>query len=364
MTDLAIAATLTAVSFLPLGIPALELSYLPNRAGPVLTVVLTLAQTIPIAARSRMPAMTLLIVGIGFACSQLLGADTGLAGLGLLMALYSVGRYSPDRQLWLAAAALFGYVILAVVLAGAGSPERMIDWVTFGAVLAAPWVAGTLVRIRVDRQRELEAAAAARAVSDARAAIAQDLHDVVTHHVTAMMIQAESTLFATEHLDTDDRSTALSTIGATGRSALRELRSLLDALDPVATGEDRHGLAGADIGTLIRRLQETGYPVTFQQDPDLRLDPPESATLHDVAREALTNAMRHAPGASVDCTVRELAHGVELVVSNRMPSATPVDPGGGGRGSAIMAERMREAGGTLQLTVEDGRFVVTARIPR
>ena len=124
--DVLIAAALVVLALLPLGVPALELGYLPDHAGTTAPVMLALAQTLPLAARRRMPAATLLVVGLAFAATQLLGADTGLAGLGLLVALYSAGRYARRRG-WLAGASAAAYALLAIALAAAGSPERPIE---------------------------------------------------------------------------------------------------------------------------------------------------------------------------------------------------------------------------------------------
>ena len=363
MIDVVIAIGLAGVALLPLGVRALELGYLTDRGTPLVAVLLTLAQTLPLLGRRRMPRTVLLLVGSGFAGTQLLGADTGLAGLGLFVALYSAGRYAPRRQVWLAIATAAAYAVLASTLAVAGSPERPLDWFTFGIVLAAPWAAGVLVRLRSDRRLLQERLDTARAVSDARAAIARDLHDVVTHHVTAMMLQAEATAFATEHLDHDDRSAALATIGGTGRSALQELRSLLDALDPSTAENDRRDPASADVAFLVGRLRETGYPVSFEQDMTLAPSPVASKALHDVAREALTNAMKHAPGLPVRCVLRGVDGVLELIVSNPM-SAVPAAARSDGRGSDIMATRMRDAGGTLDSRIDDRTFIVTARLPR
>ena len=363
MINVAIAVALAGMALLPLGVRALELGYLPDRATPLATVLLTLAQTLPLVGRRRMPRTVLLLVGGSFAGAQLLGADTGLAGLGLFVALYSAGRYVRRRQVWLAGAAGAAYAVLASMLAFAGSSERTVDWFTFGIVLAAPWAAAVVVRLRSDRRRLQERLDTARAVSDARAAIARDLHDVVTHHVTAMVLQAEATVFATNHLGHDDRSAALATIGGTGRSALQELRALLDALDPSTAEDDLRAPAGADVATLVSRLRKTGYPVRFEQGPTLAPSPAASATLHDVAREALTNAMKHAPGIPVSCSLHGVGGVLELVVSNGMPTV-PAGAPSVGRGSHIMASRMREAGGTINSRIDGGAYVVTARLPR
>ena len=100
----------------------------------------------------------------------------------------------------------------------------------------------------------------------------------------------------------------------------------------------------------------------FEQGPTLAPSPAASATLHDVAREALTNAMKHAPGIPVSCSLHGVGGVLELVVSNGMPTV----PAGGpsvGRGSHIMASRMRDAGGTINSRIDGGAYVVTARLP-
>ena len=244
--NVAIAVALAGIALLPLGVRALELGYLPDRVRPPRYCPADVGsdpspRRTPPDAAGTAP----LLVGCGFAGAQLLGADTGLAGLGLFVALYSAGRYVRRRQVWLAVAAGAAYAVLASMLAFAGSSERTVDWFTFGIVLAAPWVAAVVVRLRSDRRRLQERLVTARAVSDARAAIARDLHHVVTHHVTAMVLQAEATVFATNSLGHDDRSAALATIGDTGRSALQELRALLDALDPSTVEDDLRAPAGA-----------------------------------------------------------------------------------------------------------------------
>ncbi|MEO7122814.1 MAG: response regulator transcription factor [Lacisediminihabitans sp.] len=150
--DAVIALLLFGLSLVPLGVRGLELGELPNAAplwaGPSLAALITL----PLTLRRTVPAVALALSGIGFATTQLVGANVGLGGLGLLLAIYSVAAFQHRYRAWIAVAVGAGYVALALTLRGAGSRESSLDWFTFAAVLALPWIFGDLVR----RQREQE----------------------------------------------------------------------------------------------------------------------------------------------------------------------------------------------------------------
>lgn len=355
--DVLLAVVGSSVALLPLGVPALVLGELDRPTPPAVRVLLVLLQTLPLAASRRAPVSALAVTGSAWALAQLLGADTGLAGLALLVVLSRVGRYDDGRRVRTVVVGTVAYGAVVAGLVALGASERPIDWVTFWIVLAAPWLAGAAARARRRRQVEHERVLAARAVSDARGAIARDLHDVVTHHVTAMIVQAESTVFATEHLPPDDRTVALTEVGESGRSALRELRTLLDALDPdrvESTGRLGTPSGPADVRSLVDRLRATGYPVSLRVQDGVRLAPRASTVVHDVAREAVTNAMRHAPGAAVVLRIDRDDEGAVpttvLTVENELPGgvAAAVAVPRGGRGRGIMAERLAAVGGALR----------------
>ncbi|MCX7522688.1 histidine kinase [Microbacterium sp. STN6] len=361
--DAAVALVVTVLALVPLGVPALELGGLKGHASGWAVVALSLAQTVPLLLRRRAPAVALVIIGAGFAAAQLLGADTGLAGLGVLVALYSCGRHQRRMRWQSVAVGTVAYALLALGLVAAGSPERPLDWVTFWVVLAAPWCAGAAVRTQRDRQEEHERLLARQAVADARTAIVRDLHDVVTHHVTAMVVQAESTVFATENLAADERSAALASIGVSGRAALQDLRALLDALDPAHLGGEPR--EAASVAGLVARLAATGYPITVEGAALADADAASAAVLHDVAREAVTNAMKHAPGMPVRLVLRAVEGGaaVELSVQNAVPGDA-LGSAVGGRGLSIMSERVSEAGGTFDAgPTADGTYRATACLP-
>lgn len=156
------AVALMALALLPLGIKGVQLGELHREVGSWAAVVLMAGQTLPLAVRRTQPALALLVIGVAFGVTQTIGADTGLAGLGLLIALYSCAAHLRRGRVVTIVGCGVGYLVLVAVLIAQGSPEEVIDWITFAAVLAVPWVAGELARRwRVEQAARFERAAAA-----------------------------------------------------------------------------------------------------------------------------------------------------------------------------------------------------------
>lgn len=325
-------------------------------------VVLVAAQTLPLALRRAVPALTLALIGVAFGVTQALGADTGLAGLGLLIALYSCAAHLRRGRFMVIASCIAGYLVLVVVLIGQGSSEAPIDWVTFVAVLAVPWVGGELVRRwRVEHDERL-ARAAADADRAARSLLARELHDIVMHHVTAMVMQAESARYLAETPQAAvDRDTIAGSIASTGRLALGELRSLLGTLDPESDSQEHAALAEAgEVSSMVRRLQETGYPISLQVNGPVDEVPSEiTGVIRSVAREAVTNAMKHARGKEVHLVIGATTGVVELTATNPVASDSP--PPVAGRGMSGMHKRVVDAGGTFTAETKGGYYTMTAR---
>ena len=193
--------------------------------------VLAVAQALPLVVRRRWPAMSLAVVAVGFAVFQLAGYVSSLASIGLFIALYSVGAHASQHRRSVAWAATGAYAALAIALALRGSPEQPIDWVTFYLLLAACWMAGSWVRARAafEAARRRQSAELAKAAERAR--IARELHDVVTHHVTAMVVQADAAQFVAGDRARPGPASGLATISGTGRRPLAELRHLLGVLE-------------------------------------------------------------------------------------------------------------------------------------
>ncbi|WP_233160013.1 sensor histidine kinase [Pseudonocardia sp. MH-G8] len=355
-----LAAALTAAAFVPtLSVIGVEIGDLPVRPFDAVAVVLVLAQCVPIVVRRRLPAACLAAVGAGFVAHEVLGYPTSFAGIGLYLALYSAGAHQDRWRVPVAVVAVAVYVGFAVVLHGLGSPLGVLDFLAFFLVLALVVAAGGTVRQWRAQELQRRRLAAERATASERGRIARELHDVVTHHVTAMVVQADAAQYLVASAP-GRAAGGLAAISDTGRSALTELRSLLDVLE--ATGEyrpqafrdlvDRARAAGQPI-----ELDERGEPATLPAD--LRL------TAYRVVQEALTNAMRHAAGRR---TVVRVDHGdgaIEIEVTTEGPEVAKVSgTGSGGRGLAGLGERVRLLDGSLVAgAVPGGGFRVHALIP-
>ncbi|QUQ65955.1 sensor kinase [Kutzneria sp. CA-103260] len=351
LRDHEIALGVTVLAFIPpLAALGGEFGDLPRRPADALAVLLVLGQTVPLAVRGRWPALCLAVTGIAFAVHESMGYPQNIAAIGLYIALYSVGSLQNRHRMALAIAATAAYVAFAAVLAWLGSPDRMLDSAVFYVALAAWWLLGAFVRRRrqdeVERRRLAELAAAA----DERARIARELHDVVTHHVTAMVVQADAAQFVSEPAE------ALTAISGSGRLALRELRHLLDVLE--ATG------AAGTVAELVEQTRAGGQPVELIEDGDRgSVNPGVELALYRVVQEALTNAVKYAAGSRTVVRVGRTPDAVDVEVTTAESRLHP-EAQGGGRGLDGLRERVAKVGGSLEAGPRaDGGFVVSARIP-
>jgi signal transduction histidine kinase len=234
--------------------------------------------------------------------------------------------------------------------------------VTFYLFLAVAWAAGSWLRrtraAEADQRRH--AAEAARAAERTR--LAAELHDVVTHHVTAMVVQAESARYLTSDPDRLDQT--LTAVADTGRRAIGDLRQLLDVLDPGHGPHPRTPAVG-ELHGLVEQTRQAGQPVEYVEEGS---PPPDAgsaeAAAYRVVQEGLTNALKHAHGSR---TVVRVEHGPDAItveVSTDGPGSPTTAAAGSERGLAGLRERVGLLGGELSAGPRaGGAFVVHARIP-
>ncbi|MEV0998900.1 histidine kinase [Nonomuraea sp. NPDC050202] len=281
----------------------------------------------------------------------------------------------------------------------------MWEWLAAALMLACGsvvWLAAALVRTRrryravlaeQGRLLERERERAARAAVDAeRARIAAELHDIVSHNVSLMVVQAGA---AREVLPTmpGEAETALRAVEAAGRDAMTELRHLLGLLAPSPDGDDDgHGAELApqpglgQLGALADRIAFAGLPVEVRISGEPRPVPAGiDVTAYRIVQEALTNALKHGEAAKAEVSVRYTDQYLRVEVLNSGPSvltgATRPDgerPAGGaghardgertadgaGRGLVGLRERVAVYGGDLDARRRlGGGYRVRARIP-
>ncbi|WP_218011196.1 sensor histidine kinase [Herbidospora mongoliensis] len=363
--DTLLAAVLTLLAFVPTvsGIGA-EIGDLPKHPSDALAVTLTLALTLPLALRTRRPAACLAIVGMAFALHQTLSYPPTFGTVGIYLALYAAGAHQVRLRRTTQIAAATGYIILAIVLYVLGSPRQIPDFLAFSLVLMASWAAGALVRRWRADEAERRRLSAQVAVAAERARIARELHDVVTHHVTAMVVQADAAQYLMDSAP-DRAGDSLTAISGTGRRALTELRSLLGVLE--ATGDpaaaDRTPALGK-VSDLVEQARLSGQPVEWTElGAPLAQSVDVELAVYRVVQEALTNALKHATGHPTAVLVRHGDTHIEIEVTTEGSSTTPATAPGG-RGLAGLRERVRMLNGELIAGPRpEGGFSVRALIP-
>jgi signal transduction histidine kinase len=380
------------------------------------------AQCLPLALRRVWPVPVLICSG---ALRDLYdGLKFGFAPLPLApaIAFATVADRSRPAIRWITVVATAAGVAYSQGLPGHNQPY---DAIVQASIFGAAWAIGTLNRHRravlaaaASRAARAEASldvAAASAAAAERVRIARELHDVVAHHVSLIAVQAEA-VGALLPARPAEASTSADAIAATARQAMTELRRLLGVLRFNSADQppspERSGLTPAPsmsrLDDLLASVRGSGLPVSCTITGGPATPPPGvDLTAYRIVQEALTNALRHAPGSAATVTVAYGGCALSLEITNTAPQppatptvpgtpatpatpATPTIPAGlatpatsvaspapmspttsippatlvGGYGLAGIAERVASCGGSLALgPAPDGGFTVTARLP-
>jgi signal transduction histidine kinase len=327
--------------------------------------LLLLGMTIAIAWRRGAPVAVLVveIAGVALVPRDLAPPQA----IALLIGGYSAALYS-DRRVLVPALLLVG-AAAASALAG---PLVVASWLLPFLLLGLVWLAGSAMRRREQRaeawadradhlEREQEASLRAE-----RARIARELHDVVTHSVSVMVLQTGA---ARQIMTKDERRARelLESVEASGRSALEELRHMLGVLSDQDGAAPRSPQPGvAEIPSLIEQVQQTGLDVELCVEGQPRaVSGGVAVAAYRIVQEALTNVLKHAGGAPTRVVVRWADGSLDLEILDHGPlNGFGVRDAAAGRGLAGMRERAAMYGGTLDVRPgPDGGYEVRAHIP-
>jgi signal transduction histidine kinase len=357
------------------------------RPGGAAAVALVLAQTLPLAWRRRHPLVVGLVTGLAT-------AGYGLAPypdlampipIGGVVGLYSVAAWG-SRRAALASGAVAA-VMVVVTLSLPRTDADVVDAAFVSLALAGAWLLGDRARVqralaaelqeraaRLERERAEEAG---RAVASERARIARELHDVVAHHVSMMVVQAEAGPVAVER-DPARAAGAFEAIAATGRQALVEMRRLLGMLrgdeEQAPSLAPQPGLA--EVPSLVEQVGRAGLRVELVVE-GTRAPLPAGVDLsaYRIVQEALTNAVKHGGAGRARVLVRYGPDDLRLLISNEVAGGDGSESASGRRstdsdrqvrrsGLVGMRERVNLFGGELHTGPgPDGGFTVDARIP-
>ncbi|MBF8190159.1 two-component sensor histidine kinase [Nonomuraea sp. K274] len=365
-------------AFLDTGTTLLGLSWWPERPGVLAWVLLTVqaAACLTLIVRRRAPLAVLAVLGGFTLVMTLLIAPAGVlvpagdatvwAPLATVPAAYAPLYYGRNRRLALAALAAFTIVIvrpwqpsLAVIVSG-------LLRTAVGPLLALYFDAHKRVVCmlteraeRAERERHL---LAERARAEERARLAGEMHDVVTHRVSMMVLQAGALRVTTG--DESVRRTA-EELRAAGCQVLEELRDVVGVLRTPPGDEPP---SAGDFAVLVAESTAVGTPAELVEDGDPALaSPVVRRTAYRVVREALTNARKHAPGSRVAVRIEYDQRRVRIAVRNTAPSGRPADglaETGSGLGIANLRQRIEVVQGTLRAgPAPGGGFQVEAVLP-
>ena len=317
-----------------------------------------------VAARRRYPTAAGTVAGVlSVAVADLWGPPNLVSyAISWLCAMYGLAVWSRPRRFLIAVAA-FGVALGASVTVGhalPGETEFALTWLVL-LLLVRYLVGDREQRLRMaEREREM---AAREAVVEEQARIARELHDVIAHEVSMMVVQAgaERRVLGDANASTRD---VLLTIENVGRSALTEMRQMVGLLRRDMGSPPAPQPSLADIAGLIDRVRETGLAVDVVVEGD-RCELPAGIELaaFRIVQEALTNTLKHAGEARVQVRIKYANHAleVEIIDDGRLPDSRGLS---GGHGLVGMRERVAIYGGHLEAgRREAGGFAVRARLP-
>ena len=331
---------------------------------------LALGMTAALLLRLRAPLAALVLCIAAFQVEGwLIEAETDdpmTMVLMLIVAVYSVGAHTTGRQLAAGAAAVAVSIVLAMI--EDGDSFNVGGLLFFGFFIGAPFLAGVMMRIRREREstlaRERDERARA-AVAEERTRIARELHDVVAHAVSVMVLQARG---GRRRLDAEPEEAreAFDTIERTGQQALGEMRRLLGALRA-----DDEALALAPQPTLSRldalaaEVTRAGLPVELRIDGEPEeLPPGVDVSAYRIVQEALTNALKHAGPARAIVRLRYAENQLEIEVADDGRGTVNGDGHGHGHGLVGIRERVGVYGGAFAAGRRpEGGYAVRATLP-
>jgi signal transduction histidine kinase len=342
------------------------------------TFPFTLLMVVPVAFRRRFPIWALAVC-LACAITQLFGPGPVPSDLAVLVLIYTIAAYRPRLYSVIALIVCLLGAVVAVLVWEPLQQVGVIDGLYAGAVLFGgsallAWTLGDSMRFRrgyyaalEERAARLEAdrhVQAKMAAAAERARIARELHDVIAHHVSVMVVQADGASYALR-TDPSKTETALQAIAGTGRQALTEMRALLGVLRTAGEHAALAPLPGLDeLRELVDQARTAGLPVSYTLTGPPR-ELPEGAELavYRVVQESLTNTRKHAgPDAVASVTIRYEPDGLVVEVTDNGVAAPATDAAG--HGLAGMRERVEMYGGTVEAgPLPSGGFGVLARLP-
>jgi signal transduction histidine kinase len=328
------------------------------------TYVLIGVAAFSLVGRRYWPLATLAVVTVANSVYLVLGYPYGPILISLLIAVYTVAVRCPTRTAAVASAGALAFLAGHNIIRN-GMSRGLLGIVPASAWVVVPFACGVLLRMHKEAIARRREEYARQHADEERLRVAQEVHDIVGHGLSAIALQAEIALHVLPRRP-EHAEVALAAISRASREALDELRATLAAVrrdDPDAiTDETRAPLAGlARLDALVARMSDSGVAVTVEstgERPELR--PAVDLAAYRVIQESLTNVLRHAGPAAVSVCLGYESDAMTIDVRDTGRGGSFVD----GHGITGMRQRVEALGGTFAAgSGANGGFHVGARIP-
>lgn len=323
------------------------------------------ANVLPLLWRRQYPFAVAGITGISTTVLSMTGGLNDVPAA-QLVATYTFAALSPPVKRLIAMAATVIGVSVSILL----PEDEALNLGVVGIFFAGAYALGVSARARGDRIAMLEERALRHAREEEAAAtrererIAREMHDILAHSMSLVVVQAEAGPVAVRH-DPDRAEQMFDTISVTARDALAQLRRVLGVLRTDGSGREPAPDLAALPG-LVRRVNDAGLAATLTEDGDPRPVPPDLAAMaYRIVQESLTNTVKHAGAEHVDVRLAWTDTVLRIEVTDDGTGRTPSSVDGRGQGLIGMRERVAAAGGSLDAGPgPDGvGFRVSASVP-
>jgi signal transduction histidine kinase len=348
-------------------------------------IAIVLAMSLAVGSWRRLPSLSLLLVWVAGAVQVANGFDIAWIQFLAVIVAYGVSRYGSVTTIWASALSVPAALLIGAVYVRSHGTEWATQFglsglsltdtrpvLTLGAAASAPLVIPWLIGLSFRMRARAEANARDRIAAEARrdlaelqrnqaqetatireqqAQLARDVHDVVGHSLAVILSQAQSATYIPDH-DIARLKSALANIAGSARSALQDVRSVLEG-----RASDRRPPNGLD--ALVQATRDrSGRDIELVEVGTARTLPPDLETVaYRVTQEMLTNALRHGTDASLTLR-RDWTEGLRLTLANGAASV-----GSPGRGISGMKRRLVAIGGDFTAVFDQGTYVATAYLP-
>jgi signal transduction histidine kinase len=341
--------------------------------SPRYAIPLVILLVAPLFARRRFPfaapaSYWLIATAISFLDGELIPFMVSLFPVGLVAA-FLLGNQRDAKRAWAGLAIVLGGITTIVYnIPGHLTAELIVIPVDFGI----SWAAGFALRDRAQKAEEAELratlaeqerdAAARIAVAEERARIARELHDIVAHAVSVMVLQVGAVRHQLRN-ELGEQRDALRDVERAGRTALAQMRHLLAAMRREGDEAELLPQPGLDgIDSLLDQISRAGLPVELHVDGDpVPLPRGVDLSVYRIVQEGLTNALKHAHASDAEVTFRYRPDELEIEVRDNGQGSSTTD--GLGHGLVGVRERVKIYGGEMSAGSANGGFVLSTRLP-